>query len=56
MSQLIFKKSLFDDYFNLLYKFEYNNLIGKKSSINDYDQMDIIKVNLKKLIKKNFYR
>ena len=52
MTRIIFKKSLFDDYFNLLYKIEYDYLIGKESPIDDYDQMDKIKVNLRKLIKK----
>jgi hypothetical protein len=37
MSQILIKKSLFDDYFNLLYKIEYDNLIGKESSDNESD-------------------
>jgi len=52
MVQIIFKKSLFDDYFNLLYKIEYDYLIGKESPIDYYNQMDKIKVNLRELIKK----
>lgn len=54
MTRIILKKSIFDNYFNLLYKIEYNNLIGKESSEQDYKQMDIITAQLKKQIKKVF--
>lgn len=54
MEKILFKKSLFDDYFNLLYKIEYNYLIGKESSKQDYNQMDVITTQLKKQIKKVF--
>jgi hypothetical protein len=52
MVQIIIKKSLFDDYFNLLYKIEYDYLKGKESSSADYDQIDKIKFNIKESIKK----
>jgi len=39
MVQIIIKKSLFDDYFNLLYKIEYYSLIGKESSVDNYDHI-----------------
>lgn len=51
MPVILFKKSLFDDYFNTLYKIEYNYLMDIESSVEDYIQMDRIKNQLKKRIK-----
>jgi len=51
---LLIKKSVFDEYFNLLYKIELDHLKKKEQCYLDYVQMNLIKSDLKKQIREIF--